>query len=147
MQRGQTIETVSSPIYLQPGRGTVSSRDCTPLRVRGTARKRLRPTRRRYLTRCTASGGGLRECAVSATIYTGRRGKRRRRTLATGRVAMTGGSKRVRLRLNRYGRRVLRRHGRKGRRARLTFTVNDGDGASATARRTARLLRARKKKR
>jgi hypothetical protein len=28
---------------------------------------------------------------------------------------------------------------------RLTFTVNDGDGASATARRTARLLRKKRK--
>ena len=74
-------------------------------------------------------------------------GKRARRTLAAGRVAMSPGSKRVRLRLNRYGRRVLRRHARRGRRVRLTFTVNDGDGASAAARRTVRLLRARKKKR
>ena len=59
---------------------------------------------------------------------------------------MTGGSRRVRLRLNRYGRRVLRRHAKKGRRVRLTFTVNDGDGATATARRQARLLRARKRR-
>ena len=56
---------------------------------------------------------------------------------------MTGGSRRVRLRLNRYGRRVMRRHKRRGRRVRLTFTVSDGDGASATHRRSARLLRAR----
>ena len=145
VQRGQTIETVSSPIYLEPGPGIVSSRDCTPLSVRGKARRRMRPSRRRYLTRCTASGGGLRQCAVKATITSGRRG--RRRTLATGRVAMTGGSRRVRLRLNRYGRRVMRRHARKGRRVRLTFTVSDGDGATASARRAARLLRARKKRR
>ena len=52
-----------------------------------------------------------------------------RRILATGRVAMTGGSRRVRLRLTRYGRRVLRRHPKRGRRVRLTFTVDDGDGA------------------
>lgn len=146
LQRGQTIETVSSPIYLEPGRGTVSTRDCTPLSVRGKARKRLRPSRQRYLTRCTASGAGLKECVVKATIWTGRRGRRRTRTLATGRVAMSGGSRRVRLRLNRYGRRVLRRHAKKGRRARLTFTVNDGDGATASARRKARLLRARKRR-
>ena len=149
VQRGQTIETVSSPVHLEPGRGTVSARDCTPLSVRGTARRRLRPRRQRYATRCTASGAGLRACAVSATIRTGRRGRRRTRTVATGRVAMTGGSRsrRVRLRLNRYGRRVMRRHARTGRRVRLTFTVNDGDGATASARRTVRLLRARKRKR
>ena len=145
LQRGQTIETVSSPIYLEPGPGVVRTRDCTPLSVRGTARRRLRPKRRRYLTRCTAFGGGLKACAVKATISTGRRGRRRTRTLASGRVDMTTSSRRVRLRLNRYGRRVMRRHKRKGRRVRLTFTVTDGDGASATARRTTRLLRKRKR--
>ena len=85
VQRGQTIETVSTPIYLAPGRGTVSTRDCTPLGVRGKANRRMRPRRQRYLTRCTATGGDVKECAVTATITTGRRG--RRRTLATGRVA------------------------------------------------------------
>lgn len=139
LQRAQTIETVSTPIYLAPGRGTVSARDCSPLRVRGKARRRMRPVRRRYLTRCTASGGGLKECRVTASITTGRGGKRR--TLASGRVAMTGGSRRVKLRLNRYGRRVLRRHPRSGRRVRLTFKVSDGDGATAQTRRAARLLR------
>jgi hypothetical protein len=145
VQRGQTIETVSSPIYLRPGRGTVSSRDCTPLGVRGKAGRRMRPRRQRYLTRCTATGADVKACAVTATIATGR--GRRRRAVAGGRVAMGPGSKRVRLRLNRYGRRVLRRHARKGRRVRLTFSVSDGDGASATARRAARLLRARKRRR
>ena len=146
LQRGQTIETVGTPIYLRPGSGTVATADCTPLSVRGTARRRLRPSRQRYLTRCTASGAGLKACAVRATISTGRRGRRRTRTLATGRVAMTGGSRRVRLRLNRYGRRVLRRHKKKGRRVRLTFSVNDGDGATAAASRKVRLLRARKRR-
>ena len=139
--RGQTIETVSSPIYLEPGRGTVRARDCTPLGVRGKARRRMRPRRKRYLTRCRARGGDVKECAVKATIVSGRGA--RRRTLASGRVRMTAGSRRVRLRLNRYGRRVLRRHARRGRRVRLTFTVSDGDGATATARRRARLLRSR----
>ena len=139
--RGQTIETVSSPIYLEPGRGTVRSRDCTPLGVRGKASRRMRPRRKRYLTRCTARGGDVKECVVKATIASGRGA--RRRTLAAGRVKMAAGSRRVRLRLNRSGRRVLRRHARRGRRVRLTFTVSDGDGATATARRRARLLRAR----
>ncbi len=141
VQRGQTIETVSTPIYLAPGRGTVSSRDCTPLGVRGKAGRRMRPRRQRYLTRCTATGADVKACAVTATIATGR--ARRRRAVAAGRVAMRAGSKRVRLRLTRYGRRVMRRHARKGRRVRLTFSVSDGDGASAAARRTVRLLRRR----
>ena len=84
--RGQTIETVSSPIYLEPGRGTVRSRDCTPLGVRGKASRRMRPRRKRYLTRCTARGGDVKECVVKATIASGRGA--RRRTLAAGRVRM-----------------------------------------------------------
>jgi hypothetical protein len=140
LQRGTTIETVSSPIYLEPGAGTVVSRDCTPLRVRGKARRRLRPNGRgSLLTRCTASGGDLRECVVRAVIRT-RRG--RVRTLGTGRVRMSGGSRRVRVRLSRFGLRVTSRH-RRGRTLRLTFTASDGDGATARSERRVRVLPAR----
>ena len=139
--RGTTIDTVSSPIYLEPGPGTVAGRDCTPLWVRGKARARIRPSRRgAFLTRCRAGGGGLRECRVTATVRSGRRGSRRTRTLGTGRVRMTAGNRRVRVRLGRYGRRVLRRH-RRGLRVRLAFTASDADGATAEAARRVRLLR------
>jgi hypothetical protein len=142
LQRGTTIETVSTPIYLAPGAGTVETRDCTPLRVRGKARPRLRPTRRgSILTRCTASGGGLTDCVVRAQIRTGPRGRQRTRTLGSRRVRMSSGSRRVRVRLNRLGRRMARRR----RAVRLVFTASDGDGATARAERRARLLPPRRR--
>ena len=86
VQRGSTIETVSSPIYLEPGPGSISTRDCTPLRVRGRAKRRIRPGRRGvFSTRCTASGGGLRSCEVRAVIRTGKTKRKRVRVLAVGR--------------------------------------------------------------
>jgi hypothetical protein len=139
LNRGTTIEAASSPIYLEPGGGAVATRDCTPLRVRGKASRRIRPTRRgAFLTRCRASGGGLRACAVTAAVRTGR--PRRTRTIGRGRVRMSGGSRRVRVRLDRGGRTLLRR---RGVRARLVFTADDGDGATAQATRRVRLLRRR----
>lgn len=67
------------------------------------------------------------------------RGSRHRtRALATGRVRMQPGSRRVRVRLDRYGRQVLRWHARVGRRVVLVFRVDEGAGA--THRRRARLL-------
>ena len=139
--RGAAVDTVSSPIYLEPGPGTVVTRDCSPLRVRGNTARRIRPSRRgSFLTRCTAWGGDLRQCAVTATIRTGRPGRRRTRTLGTGRARMSGGSRRVRVRLNRAGRAALRRRAR-GIAVRLTFTADDGDGATARAGRRVRLLR------
>jgi len=145
VQREQTIETISSPIYLEPGPGPgkVETRECAPLKVTGKAKPRLRASRKgQFLTRCTASGAGLRECTVRATIRVRRRGRLTARTLGTGAVQMSPGSRQVRVKLNRAGRRVLRRH-RRGRRVRLDFVVSDGDGARASDRRATRLLRAR----
>ena len=140
VQRGSTIGTVSSPIYLEPGSGSISTRDCDPLRVRGQAKRRIRPGRGGlFATRCTASGGGLRSCEVRAVIRIGKTKRKRVRVLGGRRVAMKTGTRRVRVKLNRLGRRVASRH-RSGRRMRLVFTVTDGDGASAKAVRRARLL-------
>jgi hypothetical protein len=145
LQRGSTIETVSSPIWLEPGPGTVARRDCRPLRVRGVVRKRSRVRRGALRARCRASGGGLRSCTVLVRAKMGRRGRKRTRTIGRGRVAMRGGSRRVRVRLNRTGRRLVRRH-RRGRRVRLVFTVSDGDGASARDQRRTRLVQRRRRR-
>jgi len=146
LQRGSTIDTVSSPIYFESGAPAVLGRDCRPLRVRGKARRRIRVSRRgRFLTRCAASGAGLNRCSVAATIRIGPR--RRVRKVAAGRVRMTGGSRRVRMRLTRAGRRVLRIHGRRGRRVRVTFTAVGAEGATARVAKRARLVRARHRKR
>jgi hypothetical protein len=149
LQRGSAIDTVSSPIWSVAGAPAVLSRDCRPLRVRGKARRRIRVSRRgRFLTRCRASGAGLNRCSVAATIRVGPR--RRVRKVAAGRVRMTGGSRRVRMRLTRAGRRVLRVHGRRGRGARVVFTAVGAEGERARARKHVRLLRtprAREKRR
>jgi hypothetical protein len=144
LQRGSTIETVSSPIWLEPGPGAVVRRDCRPLRVRGVVRRRSRVRRGALRARCRASGGGLRSCTVLVRAKLGRRGRKRTWTVGRGRVAMRGGSRRVRVRLNRRGRRLVRRH-RRGRRVRLVFIVSDGDGATARDQRRTRLLRRRRR--
>ncbi len=141
LQRGSTIEAVSSPIYLEPGPGTVAARDCSPLRVRGIARRRIRLARRgSFPTRCTASGGGLRFCNLQVVTRVGRSGRKRVRILGRRHVAMTDGSGRLRVRLNRYGRRLVRRQ-RRGREVRLVFIASDADGASARFERRVRLVR------
>lgn len=142
LQRGSTIDTVSSPIYLEPGPGTVAARDCSPLRVRGEAPRRIRPGRRGVFgTRCVASGGGLRFCSVRVVTRVGRPGRRRVRVIGRRQVAMSGGSRLLHVRLSPLGRRVVSRH-RRGRRVQLVFTAGDGDGASARFERRARLVRA-----
>jgi len=70
----------------------------------------------------------------------GKSGRKRVRVIGRRHVAMTGGSRRLRLRLSRYGRRVVGRH-RRGRRVRLVFIASDDDGASARFERRARLVR------
>ncbi len=140
LQRGATIETVSSPIYLEPGPGRVAARDCSPLQVRGQARRRMRLGRKgAFGVRCVASGGGLRFCNVQVTTGVGRPGRRRTRVIGRRHVASTGGSRRLRVRLSRYGRRVVSR-GPRGRRVRLVFIASDDDGASARFERRARLV-------
>ena len=136
LRRGSTIETTSSPIYLTPGPGAVDSRDCRPLRVRGSARRVSRVRSGRFATRCLASGARVRSCSVAAVI----RSRRRNRAVGRGRVRMGEGSRRIRVRLNRRGRRLLARHA-KGRRVRLLFVVSDGDGAEARGSRRTRLVR------
>ncbi len=141
LQRDSTIDTVSSPIYVEPGPGTVAARDCSPLRVRGKARRRMRLGRRGILpTRCIASGGGLRVCNVQIVTRVGKPGRRRVRVIGRSHVAMTGGSRRLLVRLSRYGRRVVGRH-RRGRQVRLVFIASDDDGASARFERRVRLVR------
>ncbi len=141
LDRGSTIETVSSPIYLEPGPGTIATRDCSPLRVRGKARRRMRLGRRGILpARCIASGAGLRVCNVQIVTRVGKRGNRRVRVIGRRHAALTGGSRRLRVRLSRYGRRVVGRH-RRGRQVRLVFIASDDDGASARFERRVRLVR------
>jgi len=144
LNRDSAIDTVTSPIYLEPGPGTVAGRDCSPLRVTGVAKKRIRIGRKGgFRVRCRASGADLRHCAVAATLRTGRGKRRRVRVVARGRVAFTRpGSRRVRMRTTRLGRRLVKRSRRRGRLVRLVFTAADGDGASATASRRTRLVRA-----
>ena len=146
--RAQTIETVSSPIYLQPGPGVVQSRDCTPLSVRGSAASPIPIRRGAFPARCRAYGGGLRSCTVRAYVNVRRRGKRTRpRTIGSGRVSMRGGSRRVRVQLNRAGLRLVRRHRKRGRAVRLVFVASDEDGDEARHRWRTKLVRAKKKRR
>jgi hypothetical protein len=65
VERGATIETVSTPIWLEPGPGRVLQRDCSPLRVRGLVGPRRRVRRGRLVVRCRASG------AISAAAASG----------------------------------------------------------------------------
>jgi hypothetical protein len=139
LQRSSTIESVSTPIWLEPGDGRVARTDCTPLRVRGVVRRRIRPRREALRARCRARGAGLRSCAVRAQITTGRAGRKRVRGIGRGRVRMRPGSRRVRIRLNRFGRRVVRLH-RRGRRIKLVFTARDAEGNSARHVRRTRVL-------
>ena len=146
LQRGLTIETVSTPIYLEPGPGTVASRDCSPLRVRGEARRRIRPGRRgAFGARCVASGGGLRFCNVRVVTRVGQPGRKRVRVIGRRHVAMAGGARRLRVRLSRYGRRVVGRH-RRGRQVRLVFIASDEDGATARFERRARMVRSARRR-
>lgn len=141
LERGSTIDTVSSPIYLEPGSGTVAARDCSPLRVRGEARRVVHPDGRSVFgVRCIASGGGLRFCNVQVVTRVGKRGQERVRIIGRRHVAMTGGSRRLRVRLSRYGRRVVGRH-RRGREVRLVFIASDDEGATARFERRSRLVR------
>ena len=130
LMREQNPETVTTPIWLEPGSGTVRSLDCSPLRVRGSVARRVRIRRAAFATRCTASGGGLRACSATAVARIRRPGRVISRAIARGNVQMTGGTRRVRLRLNRPGRRLLRRHPG-GRRLRVVFVADDRDGARA----------------
>lgn len=148
LQRGSTIETVSSPIYLEAGAGEVIRRDCRPLRVRGKARRVIHPDRRaRFNTRCVASGARLRFCNLQIVTRAGKRGQRRDRIIGRRHVAMTDGSRRLRVRLSRYGRRVVARRGRRGRQVRLVFIASDDDGATARHERSARLVRPSRRRR
>ena len=141
LQRGSTIESVSTPIWLEPGEGRVVRQDCTPLRVRGLVGRRVRPRRRAVRVRCRARGAGLRSCSVRAQIFTGRLGRKRVRVIGRGRVRMRPGTRRVRVRLNRIGRRVLRVH-RRGRRIKVVFTARDDEGNKVRHVRRTRLLNA-----
>lgn len=141
VQRGSNIDTVSSPIYLEPGPGAVSTRNCDPLRVRGVARRRIRlPRRAIFGANCVASGGGLRFCNVQVVTAVGKPGQKRTRVIGRRHVATKGGSRRLRVRLSRYGRRVVARH-RRGRQVRLVFIASDADGASARFERRVHLVR------
>jgi len=143
LMREQNIETLGTPIWLEPGAGTVQGDDCSPLRVSGSVRRRVRPRRGAFGARCTASGGGLRACTATALVRIRRGDRYVTRRIARGRRAMGPGTRRLKLRLNRRGRRLLRRH-QKGRRFRLVFVADDGDGAQARAARRARLVRKRR---
>jgi len=141
LQRGSTIDTVSSPIYLESGPAGVSTRDCTPLRVRGSAAQRIRADRRgAFGVRCTASGGGLRFCNVQVVARVGKPGRARLRVIGRRHVATSGGTRRLRVRLSRLGRRVVGRQ-RRGRQVRLVFIASDDDGATARDVRRVRVVR------
>jgi hypothetical protein len=154
LQSGQTVETVSSPIYLEGGGPAIVRRDCTPLRVNGSARGRVPRRRWSFPARCSAEGARLERCTVLAQVRTRprrRKGARRRpparlRTVGRRVIRMTGGSRRVRVKLNKLGRRLLRRH-RRGRAIKVTFTASDDEGGEAQASRRTRLVRRRATKR
>jgi hypothetical protein len=141
LMRGQNVESVGTPIWVEPGEGRVDARDCTPLSVRGSVRRRVR--RGAFRVRCTAAGGGLRSCGAEAVIRTRRSGRLKRWVIGRASVRMAPGRRSFRVRLNRRGRRVLRRHPR-GRRFRVVFTAADGDGAQARHVRRAGFRRKRR---
>ncbi len=141
LMRGTTIETVSSPIYVEQGAGEVLSRDCTPLRVKGSA-KRQRLGRKAPRVRCAASGARLRACTVEARMSTGSGKQRKVRSVGRGQAKLAGGKRTLRLRLSRAARREIAKHGG-GRRLKLVFTADDGDGAEARSVTRVRLLPAR----
>ena len=160
VQRGSTIETVTTPIWLAPGRGSVDRRPCEaaqpgPLPVgaaRGAGRARgipvgpgrhrtYRVRRGRFRVRCRAHGRGRRVCA--ARVVRGRGSDAR--TLAYGRAFFRGRSVLIRMRLNRLGRQLLRRHPR-GMRAFLILRVRDAQGRFGQSRTRVR-LRARPRRR
>ena len=139
MRNASTIETASSPIYLEQGSGEVVGRDCTPLRVRGSKVKQVRVGKRAPRVRCRASGGDLRACTVTARMSVGT-GKRRKVVSAgTGRARFKGGTRVLRLRLTRAARREIAKRP-KGRSVKLVFVADDGDGAEARHVRRVRLL-------
>jgi len=70
----------------------------------------------------------------------GKPGRKRVRIIGRRHVAMTVGTRRLRVRLSRYGRRVVGRH-RRGRQVRLVFIASDREGATARFERRARLVR------
>jgi len=145
VQRGESaVETVSSPIWLEPGNGEVLSRDCTPLRVRGSAAKRVKLGKRAPRVRCRASGGGLKACTVTARMSIGKGKRRRVKTVGSARARFAGGSRVLRLRLTRTGRKAIAAAGARGRRVKLVFVADDGDGAEARHVRRARLVAARR---
>ena len=142
LMREQNVETVGTPIWVEPGPGRIEARSCSPLRVRGSVRRRVR--RGAFRARCSATGDGLRACSAAAIVQIRRGGGVRRRTIGRGQVAAGAGrvERSFRLRLNRRGRRLVRRHPR-GRRFRVVFTAHDGDGAKATDARRTRFRRRR----
>ena len=136
VQRGTTIVTVSTPIWVsEPATmeaPRVLSRRCEPSPPDAGApreRPRLRVSARAGLrVRCTIAGVAARECRVRALL--------RRRTLATGRARFRGTTATVRLRRTRAGTRLL------GRRLTLRAEARSAGGKRlATATRTASLRR------
>jgi acetyl esterase/lipase len=90
----------------------------------------------RFFVRCRAGGAGRRVCRVSAlrNILASRLAR-----LGSGRKVIWRRSARVRVKLNRRGWRLLRKHRRHGLRVRLRIRVRDGGGRVGTAQKRVRL--------
>jgi hypothetical protein len=130
LQRGTTIEAVSSPIYLEapvagapggrPGSGPAgaSARSGRVFVGIGRHRRRIPVTRGRFRLRCRARPAGRRPCTIRV-LWRGRR-------IGFGRGTIRRRSVVIRIKLNRRGRRLLRRRPRG---LRVTFVIRTRDGA------------------
>lgn len=116
VMQGQLVSAVSSPIWVTTAAGPRPDGGRCPAAV---ALPRLRvgfgrygPSRVRhskFKLRCRMSGRGRRNCRIRALAPV----RGRLRTIAYKRVVVRGRSKVAKLKLNRRGRRLLRRHPRK----------------------------------
>ncbi len=137
VNQGQFVATVSSPIFVVARVGPPPSGGaCPPVRTRLNVRfSRHGPTRvrrARFRLRCRVSGRGRRGCRIRVLARQGRK----LRTIAYTRVTVRGTSRVARLKLNRRGRRLLARGGRRGIRVRIKLRASGpGYGVGRTSKR------------
>jgi hypothetical protein len=168
LQRGQTIEAVSSPIYLEPaqegtpgggsggggsaggsgggsspgagsGRLGATSAFTRPIAVGFGSHSPTAVRRGAFKIRCRARGTGRRVCEVEV-LAAGAGAAQKPRRIGFGRAVVRRRSAVVRVRLNRTGRRLLRRRPR-GLRVTLGLRVRGPGAQLGTAKRRAKLRR------
>jgi hypothetical protein len=110
----------------------------------GRARWGLSRNGKSFLVRCRVTGVGRRRCAITARWNP--RGRRKTRTIGRGSRTIPANRKTivVRVRLNKTGRRLLKRRPR-GTRIRINLRATDSIGQIATATRRVKLRRARRR--